>query len=155
MGFEPGSNQYYTAPVQTARAAAALPAAGAWDAAPLELYCAGYRICNLYIVYTRAAAGGAMDFQLQVSPRSADAGGVEDWFAASAYDVGAVAAGVDTASAIQREVITYTSTAAGAEDFVFAFVLGPGVERIRIPCRESGVVGNPGAVHIVAHFSVV
>ena len=98
----------------TIRAAAALPAAGAWEAAPTELASAGYLWATFYITYTRGAAGGAVDTQLQFSPYAADLAGVEDWFTQSLYDAGVLAAGTDVTSNIQRELITYTSTAAGA-----------------------------------------
>jgi len=134
----------------TVRAAAALPAAGNWDAAPVELAVIGFRWVLLFFAYTRGAAGGAFDFQMQMSPYPADVGGVESWFMQSIYAAGAVAAGVDTQGRIQREYITYASTAAGAEDFVYGpFEINSVVERFRLRARESGVVGTPGTLHVV------
>jgi len=137
----------------TVRAAAALPVAGAWDATPTEVACAGFNWVTFYITYTRDAAGGAVDFQIHTSPYAADQAGVEDWFYQSIYAAGAVAAGADTTSNVQREVITYGSTAAGAETFVYGPVSLDGtVERLRVRCCESGVPGSPGDCHIVAVF---
>jgi hypothetical protein len=137
----------------TVRAAAALPALGAWDAAPTEVACAGFDWVMLYFTYTQGAAGGAMDFQVHVSPYAADIAGVEDWFYQSIYAAGAVAAGADTTSNVQRELITYGSTAAGAETFVYGPVRLDGtIERVRVRCRESGVTANPGDCHVVAVF---
>jgi hypothetical protein len=137
----------------TVRAAAALPLAGAWDAAPTEVACAGFNWAMFYFTYTQGAAGGAVDFQIHTSPYAADLAGVEDWFYQTIYGAGAVAAGVDTTSNVQREVITYGSTAAGAETFVYGpVVLNGTVERLRVRCRESGVPGTVGACHVVAVF---
>lgn len=133
------------------RTAAALPGAGAWDAAPIEISIANAQQITLYVTYTRGAPNGAFDFQLQVSPYAVNQVGVENWFDQALYDAGAVAVGADTDSNIQREYITYGSTGAGAETFVYGPVDLDGVsERLRIPCRESGVVGTQGIVHIVA-----
>lgn len=137
----------------TIKAAATLPTLGAWDT-PTEVAPAGFDWVMLYFTYTQAAVGGAVDFQMQVSPYAADSLVVENWFCQSAYAVGAVVAGADTTSAIQRELVTYGSTVAGAAQM---FTYGPvrldgTVERIRIRTRESGVTGTPGDCHIVGMF---
>jgi len=137
----------------TIRAAAALGVAGAWDAAPIETACANFKWVMFYFTYTRGAAGGAVDFQIHTSPYSADQAGVEDWFYQSVYAAGAVAVNVDTASNIQRELVTYGATTAAAETFNYGPVSLDGtVERIRIRCRESGVPGTVGDCHVVAVF---
>jgi hypothetical protein len=137
----------------TVRAAAALPAAGAWDATPTEVACAGFNWVTFYFTYTRGAAGGAMDFQIHVSPYAADLAGVEDWFYQTIYGAGAVVAGADTTSNVQRALDTYGSTAAGAETFTYGPVRLDGtVERIRVRCRESGVPGTVGDCHVVGVF---
>jgi hypothetical protein len=135
------------------RAAAALGAGGAWDAAPTEVACAVFNWVMFYFTYTRGAAGGAMDFQIHTSPYSADQAGVEDWFYQSVYAAGAVAVNADTASNIQRETVTYGATTAAAETFNYGPVSLDGtVERIRVRCRESGVTATAGDCHIVAVF---
>jgi hypothetical protein len=137
----------------TIRAAAALPALGGWDATPTEVACAGFNWAMFYFTYTQGAAGGAMDFQMHISPYAADLAGVEDWFHQTIYGAGAVAAGADTTSNVQRELVTYGSTAAGAETFVYGPVRLDGtIERLRVRCRESGVPGTAGTCHIVAVF---
>lgn len=141
--------------VQTVRAAAILPAAGAWDATPLELHCSKFDFVTFYITYTRGAVGGAVDFALQVSPRTTDLAGVEDWFQQAILAGGAVAANADTTSLTQREVISYGATAAAAESFVYGPVeLRGTVERLRMPCCESGDTDNPGTAHIIAVFAM-
>ena len=139
---------------QVARAAAALGAAGIWDAAPTEVVCGSALSVTYYITYTRGGAGGAMDSQIQTSPYSVDRAGVEDWFTQDVYAAGAVNPGADTASTIQRDVVTYQAVAAAAEMYPLDPIdLGGTVERIRIRCLESGNVGAPGTAHIVAMFS--
>ncbi len=135
----------------TVRAAAALPAAGAWDAAPAVIACAGFRYAMFYLAYTLGGAGGAFDLQLQVSPRAVDDPALEDWFTQSLMAAGALAAGADTQSRVQREYVTYQATAGGVENVAYGPVdLGGAVERLRLPCRESGNVGAPGNLHVVA-----
>jgi len=134
----------------TVRASAALAGAGAWDATPTEFSVAGYRWITLYISYTRGAAGGAVDFQIQTSPYSVDQVGVESWFEGTLLAPAVLAAGVDSQSRIQREYITYAATGAAIENPDYGPIeFGASVERMRIRCRESGVVGTPGTLHIV------
>lgn len=130
---------------QTARADAVLPAAGAWDAAPTELFIGGASKVTLTFFYTRGGAAGAFDFELEV----ADTNAAARWYNSALYEPGVLAAGVDTASGIQREYITYTATGAGDELFVYGPVsLGGAIEWLRVPCRESGNAGAPGDLRV-------
>ncbi len=134
---------------QIARVSAVLPGAGAFDLAPLELSCIDFHYVTLDVVYTRGGAGGDMQLKIELSP---DTTGT-DWYQSGLYAAGIVASGADVVSNIQREEIEYGSTAAGAA----RFTLGPlqlqgGAQRIRIPCQESGNVGAPGTVEIIAMF---
>lgn len=137
---------------QEARASAALPAAGAWETSPTELFVSEASWLTVFLTYTRGAAGGAYDWQLESSPYSLTAAvpaGAQEWGDPLAYAVGAVAAGADTQSQAQEEYINYESTGAAAEMQVFGPIhLGGAVERIRIRCRETGVVGTPGTLQI-------
>ena len=142
------------------RASAALAGAGAWDAAPTESFSSGSRVLTLYFTYTRGAAGGAFDYQIEVSPYSVVAlapAGAAEWDTADAiYAAGAVAAGADTQSLVQREYQTYESQGAAAEDFAIGPIEFQGtVERIRVRARESadGVVGTPGVLQITGILS--
>ena len=143
------ANDSFCEQVQTARAAAALPAAGAYDAAPTEMPCAGFDTCTLFISYTRGGAGGDMQFRVQASPDSTGA----VWHQGGIYAPGAVASGADTVSNLQREDIEYGSTDAGAETVIYGPFDIHGTERLRIPCRESGAVGTPGTASIEARFA--
>lgn len=143
--------------VQVARASAALGAVGTWDAAPTELACPYFENVTLNMTYTRGAAGGAFEFQIETSPYSVVgnvAAGASEWVTEAIYAAGGVAAGADTTSLVQREVQSYTSQGAAAEDFSFGPIgLGGTVERIRVRARETGAVGTPGTLQIEAVFS--
>lgn len=138
-------------PLAIARASAALAAAGAWDAAPTTIVTAGADRLTLFCNYTRGAAGGAVDIQILASPYSLTAGapaGAAEWVTMTIYDAGAVVAGADTQSLMQREYLTYTSQAAAAEAFTYGPLDISGIERIQVRARESGVVGTPGTCQI-------
>lgn len=143
----------YTNPV-TLRASAALPAAGAWDTTPTETPVAGAENITLSFTYTRGAAGGAFDWQMEVSIYAVVGNvpaGASEWVTESIYAGGAVVAGADTTSTVQRELQSYTSQGAAAEDFSFGpIALDKTVERVRVRARESGVAGTPGTLSIVA-----
>ena len=136
---------------QVARVAAALPAAGAWDGAPLELQCAGFKNVTLRFRYTRGAANGAFAFRADTCP---DYLGVV-WDQMSLYSALGVVTNADTQSDIQRESIEYGATGAAAEGFTYGPVeLGGNVEMIRVGAHETGVVGTPGVLEILARFGM-
>jgi hypothetical protein len=136
--------------LQVFRAAAILPAAGAYDAAPLALDCPEFNFLTLFLTYTAGAAGGSVRFYVEVSPDSAGA----TWFRATLYQGGVLAAGVDVSSNLQRETHLYTAVGVGAEPVVFGpLVLQSGIQRIRIPCAEVGVILAPGNAALRGFFS--
>ena len=135
------------------RVSGALAAAGAWDAAPLESSAMGASGISISFTYTRGAVGGAVDWQIEVSLYgvAADApAGAAEWISESLYSAGVLTAGADVQSRVQREYQTYQSQGAAAEDFVYALGLSTPIERIRVTCRESGVIGTPGTAQITA-----
>ena len=140
----------------TARASAALPAAGAWDAAPTEFFTSGADTMRVQFTYTRGAAGGAFDFQIESSIYAVVGNvpaGAGEWADPSVEAVGVVAAGVDTQSLVQDGYDTFTSQGAVAETFTYGPIqLNGTIERVRIPCRESGVVGTPGTLAVVVEL---
>ena len=144
---------YVVEPVSVMRAAAILPAVGAYDT-PDVLACVGQETVTLYVRYLRAGVGGAVDILIEASPYSADANtlGTLIWSYLAVEQLGAFAAGADNVSALQRKgPITYTSTGAAAETFTFTLTLDRNVERIRVSVAESGAVGTPGNCEIVAY----
>lgn len=138
------------------RASAALPGAAAWDATPTETFTSGARWLNLSFTYTRGAAGGAFDFQIETSIYSVAArapAGASEWVTEAIYAAGAVAAGADTTSLVQRELQSYGSQAAAVEDFIYGPIeLRNVIERIRVRARESGDEGNPGTLQITGEL---
>jgi len=138
------------------RVSAALAAVGAWDATPIESFSNQVLNASLHFTYTRGAAGGAFDWQIEVSIYSVAAivpAGAAEWVTMGLYAAGPVALGVDSHSRIQRDYVTYGSTAAGAEDVDTPMIaLGGVYERIRVRARESadGIVGTPGTLQITA-----
>jgi len=139
----------------TIKASAALEAAGAWDTPTIHAV-AGAGSIVLSLTYTRGAVGGAFDFQVQTSIYSIVGNvpaGAGEWANESIYQPGAVVAGVDTTTLTQREFERYTSQGAAAETFVYGpITLDHVIERIRVATRESGVVGTPGTLAIVAEL---
>jgi len=137
--------------IQTARVSAALPAAGAYDAAPLELACPGFKTALLSLAYTRGGAAGAFAFQVEISPASSGA----VWHRIMLYSAPAVVPGSDAQSDIQREAVEYQATGAAIERLAFGPInLGGAVERIRIPAAETGNVGAPGTLEIIVNFGM-
>lgn len=135
--------------LQVARASAALAAAGAFDAAPVEMHCPGFKSVMLFIEYTRGGAGGDMQFKIEISPVNTG----DHWYQVGQYAAAALASGSDVVSNIQRQEIEYGSTGAAIEKVAF----GPveyNADRMRIACQESGAVATPGTAKITARFSV-
>ena len=153
----PVANPYLAPPVQTARTDLDLIAAPDWDTDPLiEMPCPGFRSVKFYIMYLPDADNGAVTFRVEVSPYYADTAGVEDWFTESDVILAApvLAGGADSVNLIQRQTHTYAEVAIAVQNFEYTFMLNRTVERIRIPCQETGVVGDVGSCHIVALFGM-
>lgn len=134
----------------TFRADAILLAAGAWDADPEEIPVIAFDQVSLYFAYERGAVGGVFDWYIEYSPYSIDQVGVENWFQMSLYEEGVMVISADITSNVQRELMTYGSTGAGVETFIYGQInLKQTVERMRIFARESGDVDNPGTLQII------
>jgi hypothetical protein len=139
-------------PVVARLAATVLGAA--WDATPLEFFVSGAQNLTLAFTYTRGAAGGAFDYQIEVSLYAVAANaptGAAEWITESVYASGAVALGADTQSRVQREYQTYGSQGAAAEDVIYGpIALNGTIERVRVRARESadGVPGTAGTLQI-------
>jgi hypothetical protein len=134
----------------TMRADDTLPAAGAWDTGEATNIWTATGV-TLAFTYERGAAGGAFDWQIELSVYSVAGlvpAGSSEWITEAAYRAGALAAGSDVVNFVQRDYQTYTSTGAGDEDFSYILELPTPVERIRILVRESGATGNPGDLNV-------
>ena len=139
--------------MQTLRPRALLPLVGAWDAVPVEAICAEYSRVTLYISYAEEDPAGAMDFQVQISPFSENQLTLESWFDLTAYAVGAVVSGADTQSLVQANYVTFEPVSTDDEGFAFLIELDETVQRIRVLCRESGAVADPGYCRVIGIFS--
>jgi hypothetical protein len=143
-------------PLQVVRALAALPGAGAWDAAPTEMFAVMADSVALYFSYTRGGAAGAFDFQIQVSPYSVAAdvpAGIAEWYNMSVLNPGTLAAGTDIQGRFQAQYITYQAVGALQEAPIYTVALAEGIQRTRVRARESGNVGAPGTLGIIALFA--
>lgn len=126
----------------TARASAALPAAGAYDLAPESLATNNYNEFTPMFSYTRGGAAGSVTYKVEISNDKTN------WYQISEMKSGTLAAGSDTVDLLQRAEITYTATSASAENFT-----GPtftvAANWFRIVCKESGNAGAPGTVSVI------
>ena len=143
-----------------ARASAALPAVGAWDAAPTEFFVSGTNWMSICLTYTNGEAdSGAVDIQLELSQYSTDAlvpAGANEWIEQTLYAPGAVVQRADTQSLAQAEYITFAPVGNAAESITFSPIALRGTfERARVRARESddGVVGTPGTAQITVNLS--
>ena len=146
-----GGNQYFNPPTVVVRAPAALAGAGAYVASA-EVPCAGFGQLTLYFTYDEDAGtvAGAVSYFVEVRPA-----GSALWHRLSVYAPGVVAAGVTTVSLIQAELLSFTPVGVAAEGWVYGPVLlGHAVEAFRVSCAESGAVGFPGVLGIIAEMGV-
>lgn len=145
----PGFSQYLAEPQQVLRASAALPAAGAWDAAPTAIEVMGWTEIALLCAYTRGAAGGSVRFKVEFSYDDAPT----VFYQTTLYQAGALAAGADVNSSLQREDFLYTSTAAAIERFAYHLEIPSNVKTLRLTAREVGVTATPGTFAVNAMLS--
>lgn len=121
---------------------ATLEAAGAFKASS-AITVENKRHIGVFCSYTRGASGGSVRIIVEYRPDS------ENWFQTSLMSMASVTAGADSNHEIQRQHFTYTSTASGAETFIFwitdpTIAVSPNTEQIRIQAAELGVTGTPG-----------
>lgn len=133
-------------PVVVARVSAALPAAGAFDAAPTEFSVAGFSYMSIYLTYTEGAGGGSVGTVVEFSDVSS--GG--NWYRESLQDQDpAVAGGANTVVPIQAIVRVFDPLTANAERIKIGLIpIERNAERARIPASEIGVAGTPGIAEI-------
>ena len=121
-----------------------------------EIVTAGASSIVFQITYTPGAAGQELNFYVETSIYAvvgnvpATAG---EWARESIYQPGAVAAGFDTESLMQREFESYTATGAAVETFVYGPVeLGHVIERLRMAALEAGDPQEFGSLIVVAEL---
>jgi hypothetical protein len=143
----PNSDTYLNQ--QTLRVDAALPAAGAWDAAPLERQTAAFDTLTLLCKYDAPANsdGGAFDLLIEISMD-----GVA-WYQTTIFAGGAVAGALDVMSRFQREFLRYAATGLTAEMMAYGPIEIAGVaDYIRVFARESGDIVHPGTLEILGSW---
>lgn len=134
---------------QMGRAWAVLPAGGVWDIVPTECQCSDFTNVALYCNYQRGAAGGAVDFRIEVSP---DLTGTA-WHRLTVQALGIVVPGADIESDVQAQDFSFEPLTGNREYFVYGPIdLGGTVERIRVAAQETGNVANPGSCEIELRF---
>lgn len=135
---------------KVARVSAALPAAGAYDTAPIVMLGSSFEKVTFFLKYKQGAAGGKVRMKIEVSPFSS--GSV--WYQLSAYSVGVITPGADLVSPLQAQLIEFDPVGANDEFVIFGPVsLESAVHRVRVAAAESGVVGTPGTCEILARFA--
>lgn len=125
----------------TARASAALPAAGAYDSSPTSIATNNFNEFTPLFKYTRGGAAGAVTYKVEISNDNSN------WYQIGELKSGTTTAGSDTVDLQQRAEISYTATSASAESFT-----GPtftvAADWFRIVCKESGNAGAPGTLAV-------
>jgi len=128
------------------RASAALPAAGAYDAAPVEVPTGGRRYLANFYTYTRGAVGGSTRTRVRVAATYA---AVDRWVQPTMIRSGAFAPGATTNSDWQREDHLYQEEGTGAaEGFFTIWDLGR-AHKVLTAGQEVGVVGTPGTLEVI------
>lgn len=138
---------------QTARLESALPAAGAFDSAPIEMYCSEKDTVTFYGTYTRGAEGGEVVLRVQFSPHAEDVAG-NNWFIPTLYDADDVTAGANSVSLVQAEDFSYTATSGSAESFVYGPIrIDTDAQRCRVIAAENDAQRTPGTLEIIAKYN--
>lgn len=133
----------YDVAVSTARASAALAAAGAYDAAPIEVSTGLRRYLFILNTYTRGVVGGAAAHRIQIALTVA---GVNTWVMPTMIASGGIAPGADSTMQSQRiQPYRYDSTSAIAESYWYLFDIGR-APLFRIASAEIGVIATPGVL---------
>jgi hypothetical protein len=134
----------------TLRDAAALPAAGAFDATPRTLQTFGKASCLLLLTYTPGAAGGA--FRLRIDHGNVDPVAGQIWARDPAVNAAVFASGADGVEQVTSSYKDFQSITPGVANYFRYAIPINGADSIRIAAAETGVVGTPGNLTIRAIF---
>jgi len=134
-----------------ARASAALPAAGAYDATPTEIPTGGRKRLLVDFQYDEdpGAANGRGKYQVWLC--ITDGTAVDQWGPISSGEQQPTVQGANTETWIQAAEYEFDPTAATNEGIQRLYDI-TGAHKIRIPACESGDVANPGTCRIDARF---
>lgn len=133
--------------ITTARASAALPAAGAYDASPVTIPDNQGAEVTFYFDYTRGGAAGAFQYKIENSIDGVN------WYQQASVQELPIVAGTDLVAVSQRASISYTATGASKESFS-SETLTVASTYIRILAKETGNVGSPGTLAITVFVRI-
>ena len=144
--FNPQPGATYTAEF---RAFAALPPAGAFDAAPITFSVPRSCRLTLFVEYTQGAAGGSVDVDIQTTPHGADqTAPALTWFSLSILGANAVITGAETRGQLEPFYINFDPTTGVREAIPIDLSFPSFVERVRVRCREIGAPATPGSCRV-------
>lgn len=123
----------------TARASAALPAAGAYDSAPTSVPVQHADEVTLYLAYAQGGAGGACALKIDVSP---DQG--TTWHALTVLDSTLT---VSTPNATMNAYAQVLQFPAGSGNYCYTLATG-GVPLLRVRAAETGNTAAPGTLSV-------
>lgn len=129
------------------RPSAVLPAAGAYDVAPLSFTEDQGVEITFYFDYTRGGVGGAFQYKIETSIDGIN------WYQEASVQEVVIAAGSDLVALTQRVSVSYTATSASKESFVSS-TFTVAANWIRINVKETGNVGAPGTLNINAYVRI-
>ena len=141
----------YDSQYAQARASAALPVAGAYDATPTEIPTGGRKKLLVDFQYDENAGAANGRGKYQIWKCITDDAAADQWGPISAGEMQLTVQGANTEIWIQAAEYEFDPTAATNEGITREFDV-TGAHKIRIPACESGDIANPGTVRIVARF---
>jgi len=122
-----------------AREWAALPAAGAYDAAPMEFPIQSFSELSFGIRYRAALAGGAVTYTVEFSSDRVI------WYRVAEVHSVTPVPGADVVDLTQRAEFSYMAVGIDPESFMTPSFTTP-MAWARILFKETGQIGSPGSV---------
>lgn len=122
-----------------ARGWAILPAAGAFDATPIEIPINMYSEVTFAVAYQNGdeQGGGGLSYTIEFSNDATN------WYRIAEVNSVVPVPGADVVDLTQRVEMSYTAVGTDVERFMTPSFTTP-MKWIRILCKESGSIGSPG-----------
>lgn len=131
------------------RASAALPAAGAYDAAPTEIPTGGMTKLTIHLSYDEAAVGGKVRIILYGAML---VGAADVWRPLVLGEQQAAVVGTGILTYIEPGIYEFDPLTTGLEGVSIPLDIVGGWYKVRIAAAESGVIGTPGTCQIDGTF---
>jgi len=131
------------------RASAALPAAGAYDAAPTEVPTGGMCQLTIHLSYDEAAVGGRVRIIIYGAMLVA---GADVWRPLVLGEQQAAVLGAGILTYIEPGIYEFDPLTTGLEGVSIPLDIAGGWYKVRIAAAESGVIGTPGTCQIDGTF---